>query len=286
MPSNDAARIASAPPAATACAAEQPAVADAMARLYDHYYASHAYDLRYPRPNPGVMRFLLEHGAADARNILDFGCGSGRYGMALLERGSARMTAYDISKVSLAEYARRLRQSPHASRVTLAGGELSSLGCAPSYDMVLMLFGVLSHVGARAERLRVLQRLRRLVDGQGSLILSVPSIWRRRPLELARAMLARQAGRAAPPRDEPGNVVFSREVGGMPVEFFYHLYTLARLADELAAAGFALVECRAESVLPEWLVTQHPRLARLDAAAARILPAALGYGICALARPV
>lgn len=283
MPFNDAVS-----PVAPALEAEGGQLTDAMARLYDHYYASHAYDDRYPRPNPGVMRFLLEHGAASARHVLDFGCGSGRYGMALLEHGAKRMTAYDISKGSLSEYARRLHHSPHAARVTLVGGESSTpaaLSGAAGCDMVLMLFGVLSHVGARAERLQVLQRLRRLIADDGSMILSVPSIWRRRPLELARAALGRRIGSTAAPLDEAGNIRFRRHVGGKPVEFFYHLYSLRRLRDELAQAGFKLSECRPESVLPEWLVTQYPRLAQLDAAIAPLLPAALGYGICALARP-
>ena len=43
---------------------------------------------------------------------------------------------------------------------------------------------------------------------------------------------------------------------------------------------------QAESVLPEWLVTQNRVLGRVDAWVSRILPAALGYGIRVVAKPV
>ena len=85
---------------------------------------------------------------------------------------------------------------------------------------------------------------------------------------------------------EAGNILFTRVLGGTPHQFFYHLYTVKRLRAELLEAGFVMTTASAESLLPEWLITQHPWLGRADALLSRALPAALGYGIRAVARPV
>ncbi len=250
-----------------------------MAAVYDHYYSVKAYERRYPQPNASTLRFLLRHGAGQARQILDFGCGNGRYAMALLERSDAELTGYDISGAALREFAARLGQGPLAERTRLIQGGLETLERSERYDLVVMLFGVLSHVGDRGARVKVLRRLRALIAPTGRLVLSVPSRWRRRPLELARDSLRRAVGLGQADLAEPGSIVFSRRVAGVAQDFFYHLYSVRSLRAELEEAGWRAIAVEAESVLPEWLVTQHPTLGRLDAWIARALPAGLGYGI-------
>ena len=257
----------------------------AMRATYDHYYSSAGYRQRYPEPNQATLEYLMAHGAGSAANILDFGCGNGRYAMALLGRSQARITGYDISPASLAEFAALLQLTPYRERVALVDGEVGNLRPEEPYDLVLMLFGVLSHVGARAERIKVLRRLRALMKAEGKLILSVPSVYRRRPLELLEFSVRRRLGRAGPPQDEAGNIFFSRAISGKPLQFFYHLYSPADLRDDLAQAGFKVAECRPESLLPEWLVTQSTLARRLDKLVLPILPAALGYGIRVVAYP-
>ena len=66
------------------------------AESYDHYYGSGLYDARYPRPNPPTYRTALRLAAASSR-ILDFGAGSGRYTLPLLQATNAFICAYDIS---------------------------------------------------------------------------------------------------------------------------------------------------------------------------------------------
>lgn len=260
-------------------------IAQAMQRTYDQYFSDDGYRRRYPRPNAGTLDYLLSSGARDATRILDFGCGNGRYSLAVLAGSSASLTAYDISAASLLEFQRHLARTSLQDRVTLVHDDLAALGQPASYDMILMLFGVLSHVGPRAARIEVLATLRRLIRDDGRLILSVPSIYRRRPWELFKCALARRLRRAEPPHDEAGNIHFTRHVRGHRLTFFYHLYTMRELRTELAAAGFAVRECAAESVLPEWCVTQWRGVRRIDRMlAARIAPA-LGYGIRVLAVP-
>ncbi len=261
-------------------------IAGEMADTYDRYFQNDGYRMRYPRPNPSTLSYLLRNGAADAERILDFGCGNGRYALALLARSNAEITAYDISAASLAQFEDELARTPYAERVRMVQGNGSRLGRSPRYDMILMLFGVLSHLGDRATRIEALRRMRRLIRADGRLIVSVPSSLRRRPRELLKWSLARRLQVALPPLSEDGNIYFTRHVDGQPLTFFYHLYSPKQLRSELSAAGFAVQSCEAESLLPEWWVSQSRTLSGLDRIAARLLPPALGYGIRALAVPV
>lgn len=262
--------------------------AKAMRRTYDLYFLGGDYRRRYPRPNAATLACVLTNGGRDAQRILDFGCGDGRYCMALLERTRAHVTAYDISASSLIALNARLSGTPLRGRVSLAGTDMSQLlqTYAAPYDVVLMLFGVLSLIGDRAARIESLSQLRRLTADDGRLVISVPSIARRRPLELLRHAWARRQRRARPPLDEGGNIRFTREVGGKPLTFFYHLYGVRDLREELSRAGYAVLRCEAESLLPEWCVTQSRMLGWLDRNLCRRLPAVLGYGIRIVAVPV
>jgi len=154
------------------------------------------------------------------------------------------------------------------------------------YDLVLMLFGVLSHVGGLEARTQTLRQIRRLMNVEGRLVLTVPNLWRRRPFELVKAALARKFGQEQGLQAEPGNILFNRKLAGVSHQFFYHLYTVAGLTKELRDAGFEVTTVEAESVFPEWLITQHPWLGRLDARLSRMLPVALGYGLRAVAQPI
>ncbi len=261
-------------------------VSAAMAQLYNHYFSGHDYDRRYPQPNQATLNFLMEQGAEKAEQILDFGCGNGRYGLALLHGTSALLTGCDISEAALAEFSAHLGHARLGARTRLFHGPSSVLEGHGHYDLILMLFGVLSHVGARSARLETLRQLRALIEPGGKLLLTVPSQWRRRPVELIGAAFDRWRGRVHGVRTEPGNILFSRRLGGVLHQFFYHLYTVRRLREELRAAGFQMTLVEAESVLPEWLITQHPWIGAVDARATRFLPASLGYGMRAVAVPI
>ncbi len=247
-----------------------------MRELYDSYYRSHDYDRRYPRPNLGTLDFLLRHGAAEAQRIADVGCGNGRYALPLLERGDADLVACDISHAAVDAFALRLAQTPHAHRVKLVAGGPEALPRAPVFDCFVMLFGVLSHIGPRGGRIEALRQLQLRAAPEARLLLSVPSRWRRRPVEL---LLSLRHGRS-----RFGDIEFTRLISGRPQTFDYHLYTVRGLRADLAEAGWAIECLEAESLLPEWLVTQWPSLGRLDRWVQRVLPSALGYGIRVSAR--
>ncbi len=255
-----------------------------MTKVYDYYFSSAAYERRYPMPNRATLEFILGHGAREAGSILDFGCGNGRYAMALLQACKARITGCDISSASLDEFARRLQHGGQAQRVELVHGPIDSLGAGRRFDSILMMFGVLAHVGRRCERIRVLRGLRTMLEPGGRLVLSVPNVYRRRPGELLKTLAARVLSQHMPEQaEEPGDIYFTRSIADRNLTFFYHLYSVAGLRSELEEAGFCMTDCRAESLLPEWLITQHRAVAGFDRMVLPFLPATLGYGICASA---
>jgi SAM-dependent methyltransferase len=261
-------------------------IAEAMTDLYDRYYTSHEYQKRYPKPNQSTLHFLFDNGANTARDILDFGCGNGRYALPLLQQTAARLTGFDISHAAIAELSSYLHDHPGAARIRLFEGDASRLDEQGDYDLILLMFGVLSHVGDHAARLATLQQLRRLLRPGGKLILSVPSIFRRRPFELLSAELKRITGRAQNTQKEAGNIFFTRNIDKQAHQFFYHLYSVAGLKAELQEAGFCISKLSPESLLPEWMITQSDLLGKLDEALLPLLPAALGYGIRAVAEPL
>jgi len=253
--------------------------------LYDFYYTTREYHKRYPKANQATLEFLLENGGRQASSILDFGCGNGRYALPLLQLTKARITGYDISQSAINEFAGYLQGNPLSSRVRLIYGDASLLEQQGGYDVIMLLFGVLSHVGDRADRIRVLKQMRALIADQGHLLLTVPSMFRRRPLEMLNALLKRARGCAGKAMKEPGNIVFTRNIADRDIHFFYHLYTAKGLKQELGEAGFTLRLLLPESLLPEWMITQSDLLGKIDAALLPLLPASFGYGICVAADP-
>ena len=270
--------------------ASSVAPVQAMQKLYDSYFASHDYARRYPVPNPATLRFLMEQGhAARAAAILDVGCGDGRYALALLDATQARITGCDISSAALEEFASRLQLRLDEHRVCLVHGQAQDIalinadGADTRHDLSLLLFGVLSHAGEQPARIAMLKAIAQQTKPDGLLLLTVPSILRRRPLEIIRAVW-RKLTASKLQHEQMGDIEFARVIAGEKQEFFYHLYSVSDLKRDLALSGWELQSTEAESLLPEWLITQHAWIARLDGLIRPLLPAVLGYGIRAVAR--
>ena len=264
----------------------QSQVVNDMRVLYDRYFKSADYQRRYPQPNQSTLAFVMRHGCASGGPILDMGCGNGRYSMALLQLTQSHITACDISSMALCELETHLATIGPASkeRVSMLHCSVDQLPAGQAYSLLLLLFGVLSHAGARSDRIAMLQSLRSSASNDARLILSVPSMWRRRPLELLQSLFNRKGAYENP--WQLGDIRFSRQIDGQPLQFFYHLYTLSQLRTELHEAGWEMLATEPESALPEWLITQHPLVEKIDRVLQILLPSSLGYGIRVAARPI
>ncbi len=243
---------------------------------YGLYFRSGHYDRRYPNPNLSTWQRILEL-LPEGGHVIDYGCGSGRYLLRLQERAGAA-AGFDINTAALELLSERASEMGWTDLKVL-GPDLDALGAhvrsrGPA-DLVLCLFGVLAHIEAREDRLAVLRQIRRLLKGEtGRLLISVPNRHRRFWRE------QRRAGAGA-----RGLIRYTRVMQGTEVSLPYQLYGPAQLRDELAEAGFWIQSIRAESVLPESLLTTYASMRKLDHMLTRICPAALGYGLIAVAKP-
>ena len=244
---------------------------------YERYFASGHYDRRYPRPNPTVLRLIRDE-LPRGGHVIDFGCGSGRYLLAL--RGEAGVAAgYDICNAALEAFRLAAGRDRRGQAPAVLGPDPADLDrhveAHGGADLVLCLFGVLSHIEGAEERRRALRRMAGLLKpGSGRLILSVPNRRRRFRLE-QREQAALMSG----------EIRYLRRFRGLSLALPYKLFDLDDLGAELAGAGLVVVAARAESLVPEALVANSPILRTLDRWLAPLAPASLGYGILALVRP-
>ena len=249
---------------------------------YEAYISSGLYDRRYPRPNGRTLRKSL-HLLRGGGRFLDFGAGTGRYTLPLMERTGAHGVAYDVCPAACRALADRLRGFVGDGRLVIHDGGPEALVEAYrcSFDLALMAFGVLAHVAGRAERLHLLDAVRRMLKPEGVLVLGLPNVRRRfRAARRAAAPLVR-AGEL-----EAGDILYTRGRDSDGIRLFYHLFSPSEAREDLSAAGFRTESIEPESLLPEYAVVGNPLIGRLDDLACRVAPAAVGYGFLIAARPL
>lgn len=249
---------------------------------YESYISSGLYDRRYPRPNGRTLRKSLDFLPGGGR-FLDFGAGTGRYTLPLMERTRASGVAYDVCPAACRAMADRLHGFVDDGRLVIHNGDPGAWTEAyrRSFDLALMAFGVLAHVAGRAERLRLLGVVRGMLKPEGVLVLGLPNARRRfRAAQRAAAPLVR-AGEL-----EAGDVLYTRGRDSDGIRLFYHLFSPSEARDDLSAAGFRTESIEPESLLPEAAVVGNPLLGRLDDLACRVVSAGGGYGFLIAARPL
>jgi tRNA (uracil-5-)-methyltransferase TRM9 len=275
-------------------ATRQPDVHDQqrapIADSYDRYYGSGVYDARYPRPNPPTYRSVLRLARTAAR-ILDFGAGSGRYALPILQATDALVCAYDISADACRALERRATSAGVGGERLLTTPCLEAVRSAGPYDLVIALFGVLSHIEAAEARIDALSSMRGLLTGHGRLLVTVPNAVRRFPLHTSRSgQVSRGRGgsyvRTVTRRYYPAarQVTYRHTLENAERSFPYYLYSRRQLASELAAAGFAVELLEADSILPERNLVRSPVLAPVDDLLRLLLPSWAGYGLRATCR--
>lgn len=246
---------------------------------YEYYFSSGYYDRRYPRANPNVLRILRTVLPKSGAHVIDYGCGSGRYLLAL-EGLAERRAGFDICESALGRFREACERAGSPPNVHVLGPEAASLerhvaehGRA---DVVICLFGVISHIEGVARRRDILRRLAGLLKPDtGKLVISVPN--------RARRFRKEQRSAGYPPS---GEVRYARSFEGRRIEFSYKLYDSDSLRSELEGAGFAVDCIEAESLAPESMVANWGLLRALDSTAAPWIPPRWGYGLVSVARPL
>ena len=260
-----------------------------IAESYDRYYASGLYDVRYPRPNPPTYRSALRLARTSSR-ILDFGAGSGRYTMPLLQATNAFICAYDISADACRALESQAAASGAGSQRLLVTADLEAARAAGPYDLAVALFGVLSHIEGKENRIGTLSSIRSVLSRDGLLLLTVPHALRRFPLHASSDQRGSQSGVSSArtqarryfPSARP--VIYRHDVENETRPFSYYLFSRRELTAELSAAGFALEALESDSILPERRLVRRPALAPVDDLLCRLLPSWAGYGLRATCR--
>ena len=257
---------------------------------YDRYYGSGLYDARYPRPNPPTYRSALRL-ASTASRILDFGAGSGRYTLPLLHSTNAFLCAYDISVDACKAVEAQASAAGIGGQRLLVTSDLDVARAAGPYDLILSLFGVLSHIERPEDRMKILNSIRSLLTREGLFLVTVPNAFRRFPFHASqdgrdsgnRGIRSRRTSmRRYFPR--PRMVTYRHHIENTPWPFPYYLFSRRELASELSAAGFFLEILESDSILPERRLVGNPSLEPVDNVLSRLLPSWTGYGLRAVCR--
>lgn len=255
--------------------------------IYNRYYNNGSYNKRYPTHNPRSLEFIHNY-ARNAKVILDFGCGEGRYTIPLLQRTSAQIIAHDISQSALAILQEKLKSLSWNQRVTLVEDPFENLESKPTPDLIIMMFGVLSQIVGKENRINLLRRIRNLIleNKECTLILSVPNAYRRFWLNQIESAIRGKFNISSTQQLELGDIKFKRFFDNKEHQFFYHLYTVSSLEQEMREAGFSIENITLESVFPESWITQNSLCYRLDQFISQWLPEWLGYGMIAVGKVI
>ncbi|KXF83054.1 class I SAM-dependent methyltransferase [Enterovibrio coralii] len=244
-----------------------------IAQSYDDYFEFGLYDTRYPRANKRVLKLISQLiNKHNVTNVLDFGCGNGRYLAPLLNKTSSTFMGFDISKVALAKAS--ALQVIHPKRLKLFNKHdalqqhIVKEG-APALTM--LLFGVLGHIKVEQQRISLLKWLNRNMAENGRILISVPNRNRR--------FFCHQLSNTSNKSD----IEYERNYLGKKIPLYYHLFSKQELKKHLEMAGFEVERVVAESMLPESWVIHSPSLSLLDEILCQILPASFGYGLIAIA---
>jgi 2-polyprenyl-3-methyl-5-hydroxy-6-metoxy-1,4-benzoquinol methylase len=239
-----------------------------MPSQWINYFKSGFYDQRYPQANLASLKIIIST-LSGSDNILDFGSGSGRYSIPLAPYCNS-ITAYDPCPEAIKLLEHRKKDNTNI----LITSSFEKVERHKPYDIVISMFGVISHIEPKINRLNTLKSIRNVMSSNGTLIIGVPNRLRRFYVEQFKALMK---------GDNTGQIHYKRSQ--LNETFPYFLYTVNSLKKELEDNGFSIKMLLPESILPETVVTRIPFISNLEQKILHLTPANLGYGILVIATP-
>lgn len=140
---------------------------DLLARVYDLQHQSFTEDV--------PMYVTLAAQAGKNASVLEFGAGTGRVMIPLLEAGH-RVVGVDLSRGMLDIAAQRIAQSPKAKRASfeLIEADTRSLALNEKFDMVFIALNTFLHSLTREDQLATLRSAQAHLRAGGSLVVDLP----------------------------------------------------------------------------------------------------------------
>jgi SAM-dependent methyltransferase len=254
-----------------------------IAKIYDRYFDSNCYSLRYPKYNIKSLSMILDT-LVNIENpiVLDYGCGNGRYSFPLLKETNSSLFLFDISTVAFKQFHASLN-AEYKSRVTTLSGNITELYNIQDCNTVICMFGVLSHIPNSNKRLEVLKTFYDIIKVGGSLVISVPNMSRRFLVEQIIHYINRKLQHPRVPATETGDIIYKRKINNFSEKIFYHLYSKKSFMRDIKESGFKIKTVSAESFLPEKYVVSSSFFRVVDKILMKIFPSFLGYGIICVA---
>ncbi len=157
---------------------------NALSRLTRRFYEEEAEQFSATRQSPWegwhALAELLPLGPAPLE-VLDVGCGNGRFGLYLEEKLQRRVAYFgtDLSQALLGHARARLPESATLLQHDLLESAVSAALGSRRFDLIAV-YGVLHHIQGFAKRIEVLRDLRSLLLPEGLLAISLWQ-WREHP---------------------------------------------------------------------------------------------------------
>lgn len=141
-------------------------------KVFDQY--AHYYELLYKDKNyeaeAGYIKSLIKKFKPDAKDIFEFGCGTGNHAMLLVQRGYT-VFGIDLSEEMLAQAHKKIEQDKElSSNLSFACADLRNVRVAKKFDIVIALFHVMSYQTTNQDLIQAFESASRHLKKDGIFI--------------------------------------------------------------------------------------------------------------------
>ncbi|MBN1280106.1 MAG: class I SAM-dependent methyltransferase [Candidatus Thermoplasmatota archaeon] len=189
-----------------------------------------SFDATRKKPWPQCLSFI--HSLKKNSTVVDIGCGNGRHLLACATH-CAQAIGVDISRKLLTLVQKKISEQ-HIHNVMLLHANAIQLPLADNSVDAVLCIASLHNIRGRHHRRLVLQEIARVLQPDGSALITVWSRWQKKYWK----QVTKNYLRGAP---EFGDIDIYWRQHRLNVPRFYHLYSKREFIKEVAATGLSLV---------------------------------------------